>query len=110
MKRAWGVCIWGESGGMVDGEHHFAPMKVVSAFPGIVPLGATFRWVLEEGNKYRSIRDWKYTHHPDFGPPMTEIRRGNEIVARACMDFDRIDVWEEEPRRKRMLERMGARL
>lgn len=101
-------CIWDESGGVQEGFHQFAPMKVVSAFPGIVPLGATFRWVQDADSKYRDIADWKYIHHPDFGPPETEVRRGGEIVARACMDFDRVNNWEEEPRRRRLLETLRS--
>jgi len=73
----------------------FPPMKVVSAFPGIVPITATFEW---EGN---SITNWQWVYHNDFGKPETFTNKLGWLTARAFPDSDRITDWDSEPRSKR---------
>lgn len=79
--------------GMADG---YPPDDVIAAFPAYVPLTATFEWV-DDPNGYRgkSIANWEYVYHPDFGKP--EIIRSHHKGDKPTFctpwecDWDRLD-------------------
>ena len=50
--------------GMSDG---YPPEEITSAFPGIVPLSATFDWGVDDDGD-RCVTNWTYVVHPDFRP------------------------------------------
>jgi hypothetical protein len=49
--------------------------------------------------------NWRYVHHEIFGPPEQAIPHKpvpGYVYARAHLDYERIENWEDEPIHKRL--------
>jgi hypothetical protein len=71
----------------------YPPPEVIAAFPGYCPLTATFDWVDDpEGYNGKSIDNWQYVYHPDFGSPrLREENKLGDICAYAFVDYDLVN-------------------
>lgn len=78
------------------GEKGFPPPKVIAAFPGIVPVRATFRW--EDGH----VKDWTWVFDETYGRPESWTDKFGNLRSRGGDDYNRVDDWEKEPLRKRL--------
>lgn len=101
-------CVWCNFK-MSDG---YPPDDVIAACIGYAPLTATYDKRPNPGSILGyDIVNWQYVYHPDFGKPETAdpLRPlPGHVYAKAWMDYDRIENWEDEPACKRLRRRLAS--
>jgi hypothetical protein len=75
------------------------PNEVIAAFPGYHPLSATFDWGDPDESGYRSVENWQYVYHPDFGAPPKHVVGicGYYHHPFSVVDYDKLD-WDRDIR------------
>ena len=84
----------------------FPPHDVIAACIGYVPVHAAYdKQPNPDSILGYDIVNWRYVHHEIFGPPEQAVPLKplpGYVYARAHLDYDRIENWEEEPIHKRL--------
>ncbi len=85
----------------------FPPDDVIAACIGYVPVRATYdKRPNPDSILGYNIVNWRYLHHEIFGSPEHGVPRKpipGYVYARAHVDYDRIENWEDEPIRQRFM-------